>query len=169
MYKQLENEEKFPSALEKRKSAQCARRRMEDDEGKEMPCKGEKGDGRLGGCFSSLCECTSAIGGVERAEQEPWERRVPGLQMAWHCCHGYDWHSLYCTTHTVLFSLQQPSTLPHRPERERDLEDGGRGEFIEDMQRLKWGREREKLDRTLKHDGIISKGREGTTVKKSDK
>lgn len=123
-----------------------------------MPCKGEKEEGwRFGWCFSSLCACTSAIGGVAGAEEEPWKRCVPGLQMAWHCCHGYDWHSLYCTTRTVLFPLHQPSTLPRRQERERerDLEDGGRGEFVEGMQRLKWGRVQENLDRTLKHDGII--------------
>lgn len=75
---------------------------------------------------------------------------------------------LYHSHCTVLSTTTLHITSQTR-ERERDLEDGGRGEFIEDMQRLKWGREREKLDRTLKHDGIISKGREGTTVKKSDK
>lgn len=68
-----------------------------------MPCEGEKGNGgRFGWCSSSLCASTSAIGGVDRAEREQWKCRVPGLQMAWHCCQGYDWHSLHCTTHTVL-------------------------------------------------------------------
>ncbi|TKS80979.1 Tetratricopeptide repeat protein 9A [Collichthys lucidus] len=38
---------------------------------------------------------------------------VPGLQMAWPCCRGFDWHSLYCTT------------IPTLTEK-RDLEDGGR-------------------------------------------
>lgn len=104
-----------------------------------MPCEGEKGDGGRFGWCSSLCACTSAIGGVDRAEREPWERRVPGLQMAWHRYQGYDWHSLYCTTHTVLLTLNLRITTQLR-EGER-LEGGGRGESVEKMQRLKWGRE----------------------------
>lgn len=40
-----------------------------------MPCEGEKGDGgSFGWCFSSLYACTSAVGGVDRAEQEQRER-----------------------------------------------------------------------------------------------
>ncbi len=103
-----------------------------------MPCKGEKGDGVRFGWCSSFCACTSAIGGVDGAERGPRERRVPGLQMAWHRCQGYDWHSLYCTAHTVP-NLRVTTQLRER-ERERDLEGGGRGESVEKMQRLKWGR-----------------------------
>ena len=61
-------------------------------------------------------------------------RRVPGLQMAWHCFQEYDWLSPYCTTHTVLY------TNPYELSQLRE-EDGGRGESVENMQRLKWGRE----------------------------
>ncbi len=46
------------------------------------------------------------------------------------------------------------------------MEDGGRGESVEKMQRLKWVGV---MDRTLKYDGIIRQRREGTTVKESDK
>lgn len=38
------------------------------EDGKGMPCEGEKGDGgRFGWCFSSLCACKSAIGGMDEA------------------------------------------------------------------------------------------------------
>lgn len=42
---------------------------LEDGRGKEMPWEGEKGDGggRFGWCFSSLCACKSAIGGMDEA------------------------------------------------------------------------------------------------------
>lgn len=95
--------------VEERCTGQCAYRKMEEE---EMPCEGEVGNGGgLVGVFLPLCACASAIGGVARAE--PWERCVPELQMAWHSCQGYDWHSLYCTTNTVLPFIYQPSELPH--------------------------------------------------------
>lgn len=50
-------------------------RKWKDGGGNEMPWMGEKGDG--------------------------WKRRVPGLQMVYQRCHGYDWCSLYCTARTV--------------------------------------------------------------------
>lgn len=83
---------------------QCACRRMEvEEEGKKCHVRVRRG---MGG----------GLVGVMPLEgwPEPNEsRRVPGLQMAWHCCREYDWHSLYCTTHTVLSSLNQPNESPH--------------------------------------------------------
>lgn len=62
-------------------------------------------------------------------------------------CQGCRWRGLAVggstgTPFTVPLALYAILTLTEK----RDLEDGGRGESVEKMQRLKWGREREKLD-----------------------
>lgn len=96
MYKGEEKDR--PGALERR-SKMCL---QEDGGGKEMPWEGEKGDrGMGGGLVGVLSPCVRVSLPLEEWTEQ-WKCRVPGLQMVWHCCHGYDWHSLYCTTRTVL-------------------------------------------------------------------
>lgn len=74
LYKQLADEKVMPGALE-RINALCNvlvggwRRKRRD---RNAMAEGEKGDGGcFVWCFSSLCACMSAIGGVARAEREP--------------------------------------------------------------------------------------------------
>lgn len=130
------------------------------------------------------CACTVQRGDDEEEEEERWGgwgevffvcffppsvwvrlplkgrpqqkcENVPELQMAWHCCWVYGWHSLYCTSHTV------PSPLNYLlPYRQGDLEEGGRGESAEgDGQAQMEGgvkqKERKRLDGALKCDGIM--------------
>lgn len=67
-----------------------------------MPAEGEMGGwgGGLVGVFPAGVRVSLPLDGWT----EQWKRRVPGLQMVKHCCHGYDWHSLYCTTRTVRYT-----------------------------------------------------------------
>lgn len=119
---------------EKKCTKHCAHSRT-DGRGKKMPCEGEMGGWGEVGLVFFLPMCVQVSRWRVGQSRNQWERHVPGLQMAWHCCQRYDWHSLYCITHTVL------NTDPLNyltAERERYLEEGGRGES-EKMQRLKQG------------------------------